>query len=208
MNTTVVQAQPSGLAAVWSVPLLSPTTARGAWSLDYTAQSHVELVLGRCYVQRPSGLHVPPSIEPVAGLFSDLINSVADAYSTVSNAAWFLPTHFSVVSPPFGIPVGGLRAIVPGLDETVRCPARRRKRRCSLKQPASGVIVHLNDDHKWTREKIADWLDTLDVDLTVRRKDTDADNDADDDAEATGSYDTWYGDAFVPAGTVAWQQQP
>lgn len=29
------------------------------------------------------------------------------------------------------------------------------------------VIIHLNDAHRWTREEIADWLDTLDVDLTL-----------------------------------------
>jgi hypothetical protein len=23
------------------------------------------------------------------------------------------------------------------------------------------MVVHLNDDHRWTRERIADWLDTL-----------------------------------------------
>lgn len=30
----------------------------------------------------------------------------------------------------------------------------------------ASLIVHLNDDHKWSREQIADWLDTLDVDLS------------------------------------------
>ncbi len=29
----------------------------------------------------------------------------------------------------------------------------------------ANTIIHLNDDHRWTREQIADWLDTLDVDL-------------------------------------------
>lgn len=29
-------------------------------------------------------------------------------------------------------------------------------------------IIHLNDRHEWTREAIADWLDTIDVDLTVK----------------------------------------
>lgn len=27
------------------------------------------------------------------------------------------------------------------------------------------VIIHLNDNHEWTRTQIADWLDTLDLDL-------------------------------------------
>lgn len=30
------------------------------------------------------------------------------------------------------------------------------------------IIVHLNDEHLWTREEIADWLDTLDdIDITL-----------------------------------------
>ena len=34
----------------------------------------------------------------------------------------------------------------------------------------SRTIMHLNDWHRWTREAIADWLDTLDIDLTVKRE--------------------------------------
>lgn len=30
------------------------------------------------------------------------------------------------------------------------------------------IVVHLNDYAKWTREEIADWLDTLDVDLSLK----------------------------------------
>jgi hypothetical protein len=32
------------------------------------------------------------------------------------------------------------------------------------------IIINLNDVHKWTREQIADWLDSLDVDLTFQSK--------------------------------------
>lgn len=48
-----------------------------------------------------------------------------------------------------------------------------------VKNPVTGeemavsyVIIHLNDTHKWSFEEIADWLDTLDVDLYVRNKET------------------------------------
>lgn len=34
------------------------------------------------------------------------------------------------------------------------------------------VIIHLNDRHKWSREQIADWLDSLDVDLAFPVPDT------------------------------------
>lgn len=35
-----------------------------------------------------------------------------------------------------------------------RCPAGCRKQ-----IPIGAMIVHLNDDHQWTREQIADWLE-------------------------------------------------
>lgn len=30
------------------------------------------------------------------------------------------------------------------------------------------IIIHLNDNHKWTRDRIADWLETLDIDLEFK----------------------------------------
>ena len=30
------------------------------------------------------------------------------------------------------------------------------------------VVIHLNDAHKWNRNRIADWLDGLDIDLTFQ----------------------------------------
>jgi hypothetical protein len=38
----------------------------------------------------------------------------------------------------------------------VGCPAPACKQTIRY-----NIIVHLNDDHRWTRETIADWLDTL-----------------------------------------------
>jgi hypothetical protein len=37
----------------------------------------------------------------------------------------------------------------------------------SWKPHLKAAIVHLNDRHHWTREDIADWLDTLPLDLTI-----------------------------------------
>ena len=40
------------------------------------------------------------------------------------------------------------------LDEvTKRCPAG-----CLKRLPLAAMIVHLNDDHRLTREQIAEWL--------------------------------------------------
>jgi hypothetical protein len=41
---------------------------------------------------------------------------------------------------------------------------------CQLSASPLGLITHLNDDHHWTREAIADWLETLDRDITLHQK--------------------------------------
>ena len=53
---------------------------------------------------------------------------------------------------------------LPGLDEMVKHPVDGRQG--SLKH----VIINLNDQHRWTREQIADWLDTLDIDLRFKNE--------------------------------------
>lgn len=54
-----------------------------------------------------------------------------------------------------------LAELLPALYERVKCPMSCRRGDDELE----AVIVHLNDYHKWTREAIADWLDTLNLDL-------------------------------------------
>lgn len=58
---------------------------------------------------------------------------------------------------------GTLYALLPGLRTRVYCPANGNVDCESLQ--VSDQVIHLNDTHRWTREQIADWLDTLDVDL-------------------------------------------
>lgn len=54
---------------------------------------------------------------------------------------------------------------VPGLKHAkASCPANGQCGDTIRALP--DVIIHLNDGHKWTREAIADWLETLDVDLS------------------------------------------
>lgn len=54
-----------------------------------------------------------------------------------------------------------MRKIVPGARGATQCPE------CHDAGPLFTVIVHLNDEHRWTRDKIADWTDTLPLDLTM-----------------------------------------
>jgi hypothetical protein len=44
----------------------------------------------------------------------------------------------------------GLAGIAP-----VRCPE------CADRGTVPAIIIHLNDDHRWTRERIADWLEPI-----------------------------------------------
>jgi hypothetical protein len=46
----------------------------------------------------------------------------------------------------------------PTMATQIKCP----KQGCGHNEPLNYIIIHLNDRHKWTREQIADWLDTLD----------------------------------------------
>lgn len=56
--------------------------------------------------------------------------------------------------------VDGLTQMLPGLFKVVLHPVYRRH------MSVRDVIINLNDSHRWSREAIADWLETLDVDLS------------------------------------------
>src|SRR5689334_22657934 len=51
----------------------------------------------------------------------------------------------------------------PYLLAVVDCPARECKFHAPIKDrnfKEMGVLVHLNDAHRWSREQIADWLES------------------------------------------------
>lgn len=77
--------------------------------------------------------------------------------------------------------VKALTKAIPGLQgATASCPACRAGEPLSVPacpcesctprgpQKLVNVVVHLNDAHRWTRGQVADWLETLDVDLTFQ----------------------------------------
>lgn len=57
-----------------------------------------------------------------------------------------------------------LREVLPCLYQIVKCPG------CKHEMQLSEVIICLNDNHDWTREAIADWSESLDIDISVREK--------------------------------------
>jgi hypothetical protein len=75
--------------------------------------------------------------------------------------------------------LGKLSKHIPGLQEKTKCPARNENTTspavvsCNWGETegtVANVIMHLNDHHHgtWSREKIADWLETLDIDLQFK----------------------------------------
>jgi hypothetical protein len=52
-------------------------------------------------------------------------------------------------------------AIRPRLDRLFDCLENVRRRcpvGCNKRLPLNSIILHLNDDHHWTREQIVSWL--------------------------------------------------
>ena len=56
---------------------------------------------------------------------------------------------------------------LPGVDETVKYPCKCDSHITAV-APLFTVIIHLNDHADWSREEIADWIETLDVDTTFK----------------------------------------
>lgn len=97
-----------------------------------------------------------------------------------SKGGWFGPTG-SFPEPPSGKAIKKKVAVntadvslLPGIKERVTHPRPFPDDviiDCKS-FPQGGtirdVIIHLNDIHRWTREQIADWLETLDVDLRFK----------------------------------------
>jgi len=68
---------------------------------------------------------------------------------------------------------GALVKAIPALKTAkAKCPVRKNKGKTFCSMPRTNyvvnLVVHLNDTHKWTREAIADWLETLDCDLSFQ----------------------------------------
>ena len=57
----------------------------------------------------------------------------------------------------------------PVLQKMVAHPILREEP--LVRMPLQTVIISLNDQYKWSREQIADWLETLDVDIQIKDDD-------------------------------------
>lgn len=66
--------------------------------------------------------------------------------------------------------VSDLAKALPGVNTKVKCPACNKKGTVSefSERTVWGQVQHLNDNHKWSRNAIADWTESLDVDLEFK----------------------------------------
>ena len=61
----------------------------------------------------------------------------------------------------YALPRDAAHAVRPRLDRLFDCLENVRRRcpvGCKKRLPLNAIILHLNDDHHWTREQIVDWL--------------------------------------------------
>jgi len=78
------------------------------------------------------------------------------------------PDNFKYESfPQPELRLSSLATHLPGVKEIVKYPCDCYSQ-TPVKHDLMEVIMHLNDADKWTRESIADWLDTLEIDLSFK----------------------------------------
>ena len=157
--------------------------SHGQWQSHITGQSlrtcHRCAGTGLCdYGSRPVPITVDPD-EPYRvdadGSYlgnGDVIVPNLSATAPVSySSSWYSDSWSAPTPAPPHIPqdvpqhvlgqevANTLASVVPGLEQTVRHPIT------GAEVTVRTAVISLNDGHGWSREQIADWLDSLDVDL-------------------------------------------
>lgn len=90
--------------------------------------------------------------EVYAGLFKINVENNGNVYMSTNNANYK------------GHEISQATKQLPGMDAKVYCPCQFEDWVCDFKKTATKIwyiVQHLNDDAKWTRDKVADWLDEL-----------------------------------------------
>lgn len=135
--------------------------------IDALRQGMYEQILSQLDEVNPAGTKtIPMNPSLYSSLFASL--STASLSSTPTLAG---PSGNSVLKT--------LTKAFPGIKgATVECPCRKKKWGVTLGDscvygtnaptPLADTVIHLNDVHHWTRDQIADWLDTLDIDLSAK----------------------------------------
>lgn len=107
--------------------------------------------------------------------FTDVFDAAGVTWPTVGKAKVIKTAsfHAPVYSVGFGTDsVSGQRVewdlshLMPDMKNRIKCPNPACNVNGEHEMPLIKLVQHLNDLCGWTREQIADWLETLDLDLT------------------------------------------
>lgn len=109
----------------------------------------------------------------IGALFSTLFVGYKPPYAiggTVNVSEYSIGTHLPNYSAAYpntkafstGQKLNQKAKNLPGIDKSVKHPVSGRYTELYF------TIMDLNDNHRWTREQIADWIETLDIDTTFK----------------------------------------
>jgi hypothetical protein len=59
-----------------------------------------------------------------------------------------------------------LKNLIPDIEKKVKCPVKS----CKAEAPLFNSVMHLNDSHAWTPNAVADWMESLDLNLEFKEK--------------------------------------
>lgn len=99
--------------------------------------------------------HESPNDTFVRGIVTnDMVDAyaewVTDVFGKELAEAWSVPRHLFKIEP------STMASQIPGIFNLAKHPVN------GLERPIHEIIIDLNDSQGWTRESIADWLETLD----------------------------------------------
>jgi len=137
-------------------------------SIDYKPESIAGLAAGKVYQYKAAQKPIPMTAQDLNKKINELFPKQT---SISSNPAAEIKINHDLPSvstmPGFDEIINSL----PGVMERVKSPVEIPFSSPSQKFTIKDIIIHLNDTSKWTREQIADWLETLDVDLRFKSPD-------------------------------------
>ena len=116
------------------------------------------------------------------GSISSISSLVPTTSSYTSSVDWLEPANaireengLAPLDSPPSMTADSVKGTIiercPGIaDYRTGCPVDGCDDAHSMTYVIVSLVPHLNDNHKWTREEIADWIDSLPIDTTIISK--------------------------------------
>lgn len=100
-----------------------------------------------------------PALEQLAKTLGDTYRELANAFGPFLEQLHLIQKQEMEISNTTKL-TPGVKIVLehPLMHDYVDCPVKS----CAVMDRLKHIILHLNDEHKYSREEIANWLDTLD----------------------------------------------